>query len=155
AGMRPEREAGRQAEANLNSFLMWIGSLLILALAALFAGPHFVDWNGFRGVFEEEASRILGRDVRVGGDVNLRLLPAPYVRFEELRIADTTGIAGAPLFQAESFTMWLSVPPLLKGVLEAKRIELERPSITLAIDEEGFGNWRSLTAGYGSLPFVP
>lgn len=139
----------------MNSFLMWIGSLLILALAALFAGPHFVDWNGFRGVFEEEASRILGRDVRVGGDVNLRLLPAPYVRFEELQIADTTGIAGAPLFHAESFTMWLSVPPLLKGMLEAKRIELERPSITLAVDEEGAGNWRSLRAGYGSLPFVP
>lgn len=139
----------------MNSLLTWIGSLLILALAALFAGPHFVDWNVYRGVFEEEASRILGRDVRVGGDVNLRLLPAPYVRFEKLRIADTTGIAGAPLFSAESFTMWLSVPPLLKGALEAKRIELERPSVTLAVNDEGYGNWRSLNAGYGSLPFVP
>lgn len=139
----------------MNSFLMWIGSLLILVLAALFFGPHFVDWNGYRGVFEEEASRILGRDVRVGGNVNLRLLPAPYVRFEQLQVADTTGIAGAPLFHADSFTMWLSVPPLLKGILEAKKIELERPSVALAIDEEGFGNWRSLSRGYGSLPFVP
>lgn len=139
----------------MNALLTWIGSLLILALAALFAGPHFVDWNVYRGVFEEEASRILGRDVRVGGDVNLRLLPAPYVRFEKLRISDTTGIAGAPLFSAESFTMWLSVPPLLKGALEAKRIELERPSVTLAVNEDGYGNWRSLNAGYGSLPFVP
>lgn len=139
----------------MNSVLMWIGSLLILILGALFAGPHFVDWNVYRGVFEEEASRILGRDVRVGGNVNLRLLPAPYVRFEKLQIADTSGIAGAPLFSAESFTMWLSVPPLLKGVLEARRIELERPSVTLAVDEKGQGNWRSLNAGYGSLPFVP
>lgn len=139
----------------MNSVLMWIGSLLILVLGALFAGPHFVDWNVYRGVFEEEASRILGRDVRVGGNVNLRLLPAPYVRFERLQIADTSGIAGAPLFAAESFTMWLSVPPLLKGVLEARRIELERPSVTLAVDENGQGNWRLLNAGYGSLPFVP
>ena len=60
-------------------------------LAALFAVPYFVDWNGYRGVFEEEATRILGREVRVGGDVNVRLLPAPYFRFEKLRIADTTG----------------------------------------------------------------
>lgn len=139
----------------MNSVLMWIGSLLILILGALFAGPHFVDWNVYRGVFEEEASRILGRDVRVGGNVNLRLLPAPYVRFERLQIADTSGIAGAPLFAAESFTMWLSVPPLLKGVLEARRIELERPSVSLAVDENGQGNWRLLNAGYGSLPFVP
>lgn len=75
----------------MNALLTWIGSLLILALAALFAGPHFVDWNVYRGVFEEEASRILGRDVRVGGDVNLRLLPAPYVRFEKLRISRYDG----------------------------------------------------------------
>lgn len=150
----PDMEIGTRRQT-LNSVLMWIGSLLILILGALFAGPHFVDWNVYRGVFEEEASRILGRDVRVGGNVNLRLLPAPYVRFEKLQIADTSGIAGAPLFSAESFTMWLSVPPLLKGVLEARRIELEHPSVTLAVDEHGQGNWRSLNAGYGSLPFVP
>ncbi len=138
----------------MNTFLMWLGGLLIAVFALLFAGPHFVDWNSYRGVFEEEATRALGRRVRVGGNVNVRLLPAPYVLFEDLRISDTTGIAGAPLFKTKSFKMWLSVPPLLKGVMEANKVELEKPVISLAADQEGRGNWRTLLDVH-ELPFVP
>ena len=138
----------------MNTFLMWLGGLLIAIFALLFAGPYFVDWNSYRGVFEEEATRVLGRRVRVGGSVNVRLLPAPYLLFEDLRIADTTGIAGAPLFKTASFKMWLAVPPLLKGAFEANKIELQAPVLALAADAKGFGNWRSLLEAK-SLPFVP
>lgn len=138
----------------LNNFLMWLGGLLIAVFALLFAGPHFVDWNSYRGIFEEEATRVLGRRVRVGGNVNIRLLPAPYVLVEDLRLADTTGIAGAPLFRIDSFKMWLSVPPLLKGLMEANKIELQRPVLSLAADDEGYGNWRTLLEAK-AMPFVP
>jgi uncharacterized protein involved in outer membrane biogenesis len=139
----------------MSNGLLYIAGLVALALAALFAVPYFVDWNGYRGVFEEEASRILGREVRVGGNVNVRLLPAPFVRFEKLRIADTAGTTGEPFFRAESFTMRLSVPPLLKGIIEANEIELKQPVLRLAVDAEGGGNWRMLSINPGTLPFVP
>ncbi|MFN3867937.1 MAG: AsmA family protein, partial [Hyphomicrobiaceae bacterium] len=111
----------------MNSLVMWIGALLVAVLVTLFAVPMFIDWNGYRGVFEEQASRVLGRDVRVGGAVNLRLLPTPYLRFEKLRIADTTGGTGEPLFRAETFTLWLSVPPLLRGDIQVRHMELDKP----------------------------
>jgi len=139
----------------MSNGLLYIAGLVSLALAALFAVPYFVDWNGYRGVFEEEATRILGREVRVGGNVNVRFLPSPYVSFEKLRIADPSGSTGEPLFRAESFTMRLSAPPLLKGVIEANEIVLEKPFVRLAVDSEGGGNWRSLSIAPGSLPFVP
>lgn len=139
----------------MSNGLLYIAGLISLALAALFAVPYFVDWNGYRGVFEEEATRILGREVRVGGDVNVRLLPAPYVSFEKLRIADPTGATGEPFFRADSFTMRLSVPPLLKGIIEANEVVLEKPFLRLAVDAEGGGNWRSFSIAAGSLPFVP
>ena len=75
----------------MNNALLYLGGLLVMTLALVFAVPYFVDWNSYRGVFEEEASRVLGREVRVGGAVNLRLLPSPYVRFEKIRIADSAG----------------------------------------------------------------
>ncbi len=139
----------------MNTVLMWIGGLLAVALAALFAVPTFIDWNGYRGVFEEEATRILGREVRVGGKINLRLLPTPYLSFEKLRIADTRLGATEPLFRAESFTIWLSVPPLLQGNLEARHVALEEPVVTLAIDKDGSGSWTTLGVRPGTLPFVP
>ena len=139
----------------MSNGLLYIAGLISLALAALFAVPYFVDWNGYRGVFEEEATRILGREVRVGGNVNLRLLPSPYVSFEKLRIADPSGATGEPLFRAESFTMRLSAPPLLKGIIEANEIVIEKPFVRLAVDANGEGNWGSFAVAAGSLPFVP
>ncbi len=139
----------------MNNALLYFGGLLVVVFAALFAVPTFVDWNGYRGVFEEEASKVLGRDVRVGGSVNLRLLPAPYVRFEKVRLADTTGQTGEPFVRAESFTMWLSGPALLRGVLEASRVDLEKPVLSLALDGAGGGNWTTIELKSADLPFVP
>ncbi len=139
----------------MNNALLYFGGLLVVTLAALFAVPHFIDWNGYRGVFEEEASKVLGRDVRVGGAVNVRLLPTPFVRFEKVRLADPTGQTGEPFVRVDSFTMRLSGPALLRGVLEANEIELHRPVLTLALDDKGGGNWSSVQIKAGALPFVP
>lgn len=139
----------------MNNALLYLGGLLIAALAVLFAAPRFVDWNSYRGVFEEEASRILGREVRVGGAVSLSLLPAPYVSFERLRIADISDEGSSSIIRIENFTMRLSVPPLLKGLIEAHRVELRRPVLNIVVNEAGGGNWQSLAISPGALPFVP
>ncbi|HZA02787.1 MAG TPA: AsmA family protein [Hyphomicrobiaceae bacterium] len=139
----------------MNSLLLWMGGLLVVALCALSGVPHFVDWNSYRGLFEEEASRLLDRPVRVGGSVNVRLLPFPYVRFESVRIADGDAAIRTPFFRAESITLWLAVPPLLKGVIEANEVEVKRPIFNLHLGSEGGGNWQTFKLNPTQLPFVP
>lgn len=139
----------------MNNGLLYFGGLLVVVLAALFAVPNVIDWNGYRGVFEEEASKVLGREVRVGGEVNLKFLPAPYVRFEKVRIANVSGQTGEPFIRADSFKMWLSGSALLRGVLEASKIELEKPALALVVDPQGGGNWANIELKPGDLPFVP
>jgi uncharacterized protein involved in outer membrane biogenesis len=138
----------------MNNFLLWVGGLLVVLLCALFAVPHFIDWNGYRGAFEETASRILGREVRVAGRVNLRILPTPFVRFEKVRLSDAEGVTGEPFFRADDFTLWLAPSALLRGSLEANRIELHRPILKLRLNAEGGGNWQTFSLNSGSLPFV-
>ncbi|MCB1510910.1 MAG: AsmA family protein [Hyphomicrobiaceae bacterium] len=138
----------------MNNFLLTLAGLLLAVLCALFAVPPLIDWNQYRGVFEEEVSRFLGREVRVGGDVRLRILPVPYVGFDRVHIADAPGVSG-PFVQAGRFTMWLAVPPLLRGVIEARRIEISKPTLRLRFDEKGGGNWQSLRFSETGLPFVP
>ncbi len=139
----------------MNRVLLAIGGLLVGLLATLFAAPAMVDWNRYRGIFEEEATRFLGREVRVGGEVNLRLLPVPYVRFERVRVADTTASVGRPLFMADDFTVWLSIGALLSGGIEASDIELRRPTVTLVLDGKGGGNWSSLSPENFRGSFIP
>lgn len=139
----------------MNNGLLFFGAVLIVVLSTLFAAPNFIDWNSYRGVFEEEASKVLGREVRVGGSVNLKFLPSPYVRFEKVRIANVSGQTGEPFVRADSFTMWLSASALLRGVLEASQIELKRPVLTLAVDKTGTGNWSDIKLRSADLPFAP
>ncbi|MEL6373902.1 MAG: AsmA family protein [Pseudomonadota bacterium] len=121
----------------MNNFLLFIGGLLVALLCAALAVPHFIDWNSYRATFETEASRLLGREIRVGGNVNLRLLPSPYVGFEKVRVADASGRFVEPLFRADQFTMWLSAPALLRGAFEANQIELTKPRLRLKISDDG------------------
>ena len=139
----------------MNNFLLSIGFLLVFVLSVLFAGPHFVDWNEYRNSFEAQASKIVGREVRVGGNVTLRMLPTPYVRFENVRIADLDGRFADPFLRIETFTMLLSVPPLLKGEIEASGVELDRPRFHLVIDDDRGPNWKGLGAGEAGLSVLP
>lgn len=139
----------------MNRLLIIVGGLLVGLLAALFLLPTLVDWNRYRGTFEEEATRLLGREVRVGGQVNLRLLPTPYIRFEKVRIADRIGAVGEPFFRADDVTIWLAVGPLFSGAVEASQIELSRPALTLVLDDKGGGNWRDIAVIEQRPGFVP
>jgi uncharacterized protein involved in outer membrane biogenesis len=139
----------------MNRFLLSLGASVVCVLAALFAVPQFIDWNYFRGVFEDEASRLVGREVKVRGEVNLRLLPTPFIRFDKISIADPRMPAAEPLFKADGFIVWLSISPLFKGTLEASRVELTRPVLTLVADDAGGGNWNSLTDSRSRSVFAP
>ena len=139
----------------MNNVLLWIGGFLVAVLAALFTVPHFVDWTSYRGAFEEEASRVLGREVRVAGAVNLRLLPTPFVRFEKVRLADAAGQTGEPFFRSDDFTLWLAPAPLLRGAIEAREVELRRPTLKLRLNAQGGGNWQTLSIARAGLPFIP
>lgn len=134
----------------MNNVLLWIGGVLVVLLCALFAVPHFVNWNLYRGSFEEEASRLLSRDVRVSGSVTVRALPVPYVVFEKVRIGDLVSKDAAPVgaapipatggeavLRVERFTMGLSIAALLRGMVSASEVELVKPEVRARLGSQG------------------
>ena len=139
----------------MSNFFIAIAVFLITVIAALFAIPYLVDWNGYRGAFEEEATRLLGREVRVGGAVNLHLLPTPYFRLEKVRIADASVNLQDAFIRIESLTIKLSVPPLFRGVVEANEIELQRPVLRLAVDEHDAWNWQNFSKTLSDAAYLP
>ena len=139
----------------MSNFIIALAVFVITIVGALFAVPYFIDWNGYRGVFEEEATRLLGREVRVGGAVNLHVLPTPYFRFEKVRIADTSVNLQEPFFRADSLTVKLTVAPLFRGAIEANEIEFQRPVLRLAVDDADGWNWQSFGAVLASATYLP
>ncbi len=139
----------------MNSILLALTAVLIVVLSALFAAPYVVDWNAYRPVFETQASKLLGRDVKVHGNVHLVLLPAPQLRFDDVRVADSKGAFDRPFLEASSIEAWLNVGALIRGTFEARKIIMADPVLRLALREDGTGNWQDVGRPGEALPFAP
>lgn len=121
----------------MNNILIALGVFVVAVIAAAFAAPHVVDWNRYRGAIEEEVSRTLGRDVRIGGNLAFTLLPTPGFTLDRVRVAEAVSGSGEPAFRAEQLAVKLSVAPLLRGVLEAHEIEIRKARMRVPLT--GFG----------------
>jgi uncharacterized protein involved in outer membrane biogenesis len=139
----------------VNSLLLSLTALLILVLSALFAAPLFIDWNDYRHVFETQATKLLGREVKVDGKVHLVLLPAPELKFDEVKVADEQGRLDLPFLEARSIEAGLNIGALLAGTFEARKIVIVDPILRLDVKADGTGNWRDVGRPGVALPFAP
>ncbi|MEN3793817.1 AsmA-like C-terminal region-containing protein [Fulvimarina sp. MAC3] len=109
------------------------GGLLVAALFVALIAPLFIDWSVYRSDFEREASRILGREVRVEGEATARLLPFPSVTFQDVSVAGAR--ADEPFLTIDEFRMNAELAPYLSGEIRIFAMALENP--VLRIGEEG------------------
>ena len=108
-------------------------------LTAALVLPYFVDWTSYRADFEREASRILGREVKVEGSVSARLLPFPSVTFADVVVAGVE--PGEEAMTVETFSMDAELAPFMRGELHIFDMRLVRPSATIAVAEDGTVDW--------------
>src|SRR3978361_1488669 len=76
---------GDGVQATLLSFAI----ALILALVTALVGPHFVDWNRYRGEFEAKASQLTGMPVHITGPIDARILPTPTLLLQNIEMGRT------------------------------------------------------------------
>ncbi|MBX2804513.1 MAG: AsmA family protein [Hyphomicrobiales bacterium] len=136
----------------MGSLLAALTAIVVTVLAALLALPNFVDWNTYKPQIEAQIEALVGRNVRILGDVDLRVLPVPRLDMRGLRIADEFGKFEQPFAEVEDFNAVLSIPSLLSGTLEARKVRLDQPIVRLKIDEFNEGTWLSVGPYNTSIP---
>ncbi|XSG82891.1 MAG: AsmA family protein [Methyloligella sp. ZOD6] len=139
----------------MNSFLLSLTVLLIVALSALFAIPYFVDFNDYRDVFEAQATKVMGREVAVRGPVALKLLPVPELRFEQVTVANADGGTALPFMEAHSLQASLNIGALLRGTVETQQLTIVDPVLRLNVNPDGTGAWSDVGLHEAALPFAP
>ena len=72
----------------MQSTLLGIAIVIILALVAALVGPHYIDWGRYRSAFEGEATRLVGMPVRVTGAIDARILPTPTISLRGIEVGE-------------------------------------------------------------------
>jgi len=116
----------------LQTTLLGLAIAIILTLVAALVGPLLVDWGSHRSMFEAEASRIIGVNVRVAGAIDARLLPSPQLLLHDIEIG-----GGAETIRARSLGVELALGPLMRGEWRAAEMHLAGPRVSLGLDKAG------------------
>ena len=134
----------------MQTTLLGLAITIILALTAALVGPHFVDWNQYRAEFETNASAYVGLPVRVGGDIDVRILPVPSLVLHRVEVGPR---GERPKLRADVLDVKLALGPLFKGELNAAELRLVGPEFRVALDRSGRIE-APVSGGFGSRDTV-
>ncbi|WP_076865547.1 AsmA family protein [Bradyrhizobium mercantei] len=122
----------------MQTTLLGLAIAFILALVAALIGPYFVDWNQFRPQFEAEASKIIGAPVRVAGNLDARLLPAPSLRLKTVTVGGANDLGKV---RAANLDVEFSLSSLMRGEVRANELTINGLSLDLGLDPKGRIDW--------------
>jgi uncharacterized protein involved in outer membrane biogenesis len=125
--------------------LLGLAIAFIIALVAALIGPYFIDWNQFRPQFETEASRVIGAPVRVGGELDARLLPTPSLRLRSVVVGGANDLGKV---RAEKLDVEFSLGALMRGEWRATELTINGLALDLGLDPQGRIDWPASTGKF-------
>src|SRR3979409_1874325 len=130
--------------------LLGLSIAFILALLAALIGPYFIDWNQFRPQFETEATRVVGAPVRVGGQLDARLLPTPSLRLRSVVVGGANDLGKV---RADKLDVEFSLGSLMRGEWRATELTINGMALDLGLDSQGRIDWPASSGKFnlGSL----
>ena len=122
----------------MQSTLIGLAVVLIVALVTALVGPLFIDWGRWRPNFEAEATRLVGMPVRVSGRIDARLLPTPSLQLNGIEVGEAgQGPNHEPRLRARSLGVQFALGSLLRGEWRASQLNIDAPRVTLGVDADG------------------
>ena len=129
--------------------------LMLVALALLLVVPNFIDWNKHKDTLAVHATAYLQRDVKIGGDIVLRLLPNPQMSVMDVTVSSIEGAKSPYLLKLKQLEAKVRFKPLLEGHIEIEKIHLVEPELVLEVLADGRASWQGLMQGDAARkPFV-
>ncbi|NJM30998.1 MAG: AsmA family protein [Rhizobiales bacterium] len=122
--------------------VLYLGVLLVLAVAGALAAPFVLDWDGYRPRLEAYGEKLTGRKVEILGPIAVRLFPWPRLIADQVKIANIAGSEEPHILAAERVVVKLTPAALLNGAIKVEEIDIEKPAFVLERTEAGEVNWR-------------
>ncbi len=125
------------------SVLKWTGLALALIAAAATAALLSVDVGSYREEIAAEFRKATGRDLTIGGDMDLSISLSPAVVVERVSVANA-GWGSRPVMAAiERAEAEVELLSLLAGDIRVTRLILVEPDILFETNAAGLSNWRT------------
>src|SRR6185369_8998001 len=128
----------------MRKIIITIGVFVVLLILAMIALPFLIDANQFKPRVESEASKALGRDVKVG-NLSLSILSGG-VKAQGLSISENPAYGKEPFLTAKSMEIGVEMMPLITSrKLNVQSFTIDEPQVMLVHGTNG--KWNVSTLG--------
>lgn len=132
----------------LFKILGWLIGLLVLAVVVLvIVLPMVFDPNDYKDEIIEQVRKETGRELQIGGPIDLTVFPWLGFEVNGLRLSNAEGFGDEPFAAVDQAAVRIQLTPLLSKRVVADTITLHGLVLNLARSAEGRGNWEDLAGG--------
>lgn len=124
----------------MRRIIIGIAIAVVVLIGAALLYLTFGDFSRFRPNVETALSESLGREVRIGGDFDLRPLPAPSVSVSDLTIANADWGSAPALLTVGRANVVVDLWSLLSGPIEVRELLIEDVTAVLETGADGESN---------------
>jgi uncharacterized protein involved in outer membrane biogenesis len=123
-------------------FGKWSAITLLALLAACIVTLYFLDWNQMRGPVARYLSHRLEREVRIAGDLDVRLFSLqPAVDVSGLHVGNPGWVGTPQAARVGRARVEVRLLPLLWGRVILPLVEIHDPDLLVVRDSTGRTNW--------------
>ena len=130
--------------------LAGIGGLLVLLLIAVAIAISTVDVKSFIGPVQKRVKDATGRDLTVGGGIDLKFSLEPKLVLQDVALSNPQGAKSPQMLMAKRVEVQFALLPLLHREFQVRSLTLIEPRIALETDAKGVGNWDFTGASPGT-----
>lgn len=121
--------------------------MLAIAIALLIA---LWDWNWFKGPIERQVQARTGRNLEIGGNLDVDLGRVTTIRADALRFGNAAWSKDPTMATLDRLLLRIKPLPLIfKGEVRIPEIRLAKPHLRLETGPKGSGNWDFLKDSQG------
>ncbi|WP_323763106.1 AsmA family protein [Maricaulis sp.] len=131
-----------------------LGLIIVLLIAAAVILPSVIPPSTYREPVEAAARDALNREVTLGGELSLQILPQLQIRASEVSIANADGFGEEAFAEMREMRVGVRLIPLLSRRVEITEFVMVEPTIRLVQNRRG-NNWTFTAPDAGTAAPAP
>ncbi|MFQ5959267.1 MAG: AsmA family protein, partial [Alphaproteobacteria bacterium] len=133
----------------MKKLLIAVAVVVLIVVAAAVVVPQFVPLETVKAEIASQVRAASGRELTIGGDIRLSVLPAIELEVEDVAFSNAPGASEAQMATLSELRLKLAFWPLLSGAVEVDSFVLVDPVVHLEVDAKGRPNWAFEAAAEG------
>ncbi|MFD0739311.1 AsmA family protein [Lysobacter koreensis] len=141
AGQPAAANAGRAAALAPIARHPWLTALAVIVVGVIVL-LWLWDWNWFKGPIERQVQSRTGRELQIGGDLDVDLGWVPTIRADQVTFGNAAWSKQPTMASAQRVEFDIELRPLFRRNVRIPELRLSQPVLNLEVGPQRIGNWK-------------